>query len=262
MKGFDRYQAKIANPPSGNQGSAHMSKHHRAFASLASRRPSGTGWQVFFAAVGRRVLPPVLLLVALGLSACDSGEDAADPAAANDASQSGSTQTREPPGEDATREADGVITATFNGTERTWYITSAERGGRFLSQSDWTPLFAEQNSVTLFGHVSPTWPFPSAEGIIVAFTLQGTGDAPAVSGAEITYLSGGIMNNHSSSHDGTATITVESAGLEGNMLEISGAFSGTLPFKSFDGSVPSGPEETISVESGTFHGVVRQLEDE
>jgi hypothetical protein len=207
-------------------------------------------------------LPPVLLLVALCLSACDSGEDAADPAAANDASQSGSTQTREPPGEDATREADGAITATFNGTERTWYITSIERDGQYLSQSDWTPLFAELNSVSLFGHVSPNWPFPSAEGIIIAFTLEGTGDAPTVSGADITYLSGGILNNHSSNHDSNATVTVESAGLEGNTLEIAGAFSGTLPFKSFNGSVPSGPEATISVESGTFHGVVRQLEDE
>lgn len=64
-----------------------------------------------------------------------------------------------------------MITATFNGAERTRFITSAERSRQFVSQSDWSSLFADQSSasidgdtLTISGTFSGTLPFKSMSG--------------------------------------------------------------------------------------------------
>lgn len=207
-----------------------------------------------------RLLMAALLFATAMLTACGPGEDpGAGPesaAPATDETARGTPSETNGSGE----EPDGVITATFNGTERTWYITSAERGGQYISQSDWSSLFADQSNVSIMGHVSSSWPFQSREAIMIGFTLQGTGENPSVGDASITYLSGGITNNHSSSHDGNANISVTTASIDGDTLTISGSFSGTLPFKSMSGDADVESTETIVVENGTFEGVVRRLE--
>lgn len=207
-------------------------------------------------------LPMVALLFATAmLTACGPGEDSG--AGPESAAPATDEMAREAPSEanGSGEEPDGVITATFNGTERTWYITSAERSGRYVSQSDWTSYSAGQGNVSIMGHVSPSWPFKSGEAIMIGFTLQGTGENPGVGDPSITFLSGGIMNNHSSDHDGNANISVTSASIDRDTLTISGSFSGTLPFKSYRGDADVESTETIVVENGTFEGVVRPLED-
>lgn len=199
------------------------------------------------------------LCLGLGLSACDSGQDAGSASDARTAQQPDSTSSGPAPG--AAGEADGMITASFNGTKRTWYITSSERDGFYMSQSDWSPSFASHASISLFGHTQSGSTFQSAEAILIGFTLQGSGDDLSVSEPSITYLSGGMMNNHSTSHGGEASIDVDKAEFEGDTLKISGTFSGTLPFKSLDGSTKAPGDEVITVEGGTFEGTVRQLQD-
>lgn len=199
------------------------------------------------------------LCLGLGLSACDSGQDAGSASDARTTQQPDSSGSG--PAPDAVREADGVITASFNGSKRTWYITSSERDGFYMSQSDWSPLFTSHAGVSLFGHTQSGSPFQSAEAIMIGFTLQGSGDNPSVSEPSITYLSGGIMHNHSTSHGGQATVAVDKASFEGDTLKISGTFSGTLPFKSMDGSATAAGDEIITVEDGTFEGTVRQLQE-
>lgn len=208
-----------------------------------------------------RLLVAALLFATAMLTACGPGEDSgADPESAADATDE---RARESPSETngSGEEPDGVITATFNGTERTWYITSAERSGQFVSQSDWSSYSASHSGVSIMGHVSPSWPFRSAEAIMIGFTLQGTGENPSVGDPSITYLSGGITNNHSSDHDGNANISVTSASIDGETLTISGNFSGMLPFKSMSGDADVESTETIVVENGTFEGEVRRLQD-
>jgi hypothetical protein len=199
------------------------------------------------------------LCLVLGLSACDSGQDAGSASDARTAQQPDSTSSAPAPG--ATGEPDGLITANFNGTKRTWYITSSEREGHYMSQSDWSPSFASYASISLFGHTQSGSTFQSAEAIMIGFTLQGRGENPSVSEPSITYLSGGIMNNHSSSHGGEASVEVNNAEFEGDTLKISGTFSGTLPFKSLAGSSTAPGDEVITVKDGTFEGTVRQLQD-
>lgn len=195
------------------------------------------------------------------LSACGPGEDSGAGTESTAPANDETAQEAPPEPKGAAEEPDGVITATFNGTERTWYITSAERSGQLVSQSDWSSYSAGQGNVSIMGHVSPSWPFKSGEAIMLGFMLQGIGENPAVYDPSITFLSGGIMNNHSSSHDGNADISVSSASIDGETLTIAGTFSGTLPFKSMGGDADVESTETIVVENGTFEGVVRPLED-
>ena len=199
------------------------------------------------------------LCLVLGLSACDSGQDAGSASDASTTQQPDNPGSGPAPG--AAGEADGMITANFNGTQRSWYITSSERDGFYMSQSDWSPSFTSHASISLFGHTQSGSTFQSAEALMIGFTLQGSGDDPSVSEPSITYLSGGIMNNHSTSHGGEATVVVDKADFEGDTLKISGTFSGTLPFKSLDGSTKAPGDEIITVEDGTFEGTVRQLQD-
>lgn len=203
----------------------------------------------------------LLVLGTLSVSACGSDGDSADGAGSAAPAAQDVTENSPPASDVAADEANGTITARFNGVERTWYITSAERGGQYVSQSDWSAVFGSQFSVSIMGHESPSWPFRSAQAILIGFTLQGTGDDSGVSDPSITYLSGGITKNHSSSHGGEAVVSVSSARLEGDVLELSGRFSGTLPYKAMTGSAEEEPEETIVVENGTFEGTIRRLAD-
>jgi hypothetical protein len=69
------------------------------------------------------------------------------------------------------------------------------------------------------------------------------------------------MTNHSSSHDGSAEVTVSSASIDGDTLTISGTFSGTLPFKSMSGNADVESRETLVEENGTFEGEIRRLQE-
>lgn len=219
-----------------------------------TRRQGNTG--AVFGCRGLLVL--ALCGIVTALVGCDSGSESATaaPAAQTPASSA------QPAPAAAAEDADGTITATFNGTERTWYVTSMERGGRHISQSDWSPMFASQAEVSLFGHVSPTSQ-RSNEALMLSFTLNGSGTSATAMEPSITYLSEGLLNNHSSEHDGgEAVVTVENARIDGPILEISGTFSGTLPFRSMNQSVDPSTRESIVVENGRFDASVRQLEDE
>jgi hypothetical protein len=197
------------------------------------------------------------VIAVLFLSACDSGTE---PAATAEALQS----PGEPPAKQAApqaRDSDGVISAKLDGTERTWYITSAEYDGQLMSQSDWSPLYASVTGVSLFGHTSPTTALSSTEALLVAFSLQEAGGQWTASAPEITWLSGGLMNNHSSTYDGSATVTIEAAEFDGDHLTISGTFSGSLPFKSHKPGGETDSAATVTIEDGRFEGVVRRLND-
>lgn len=199
---------------------------------------------------------PVVFAV-LFLSACDSGTESA-----------ATVEARQSPGEQPakeaapqTRDSDGVIRAKLDGAERTWYITSAEYDGQLMSQSDWSPLYASVTGVSLFGHTTPTTALSSAEALLVAFSLVEADGQWTASEPEITWLSGGLMNNHSSSYDGSAAVTIEAAELDGDYLTISGTFSGSLPFRSHKPGGETTSAATITVEDGRFEGVVRRLNE-
>lgn len=204
-----------------------------------------------------RCAPGKLLVVVavLFLSACDSGTQPAAPA---DAPQKSGEQPAAKAAPQA-RDSDGVISAKLDGAERSWYITSAEYDGKLMSQSDWSPLYASVTGVSLFGHTTPTTALSSTEALLVAFSLQEAGGQWTASAPEITWLSGGLMNNHSSTYDGSAAVTIETAEFDGDQLTISGTFSGSLPFKSHKPGSETESKPTITIEDGRFEGVVRRI---
>ena len=200
---------------------------------------------------------PLVLLAVLLLSACDSGTQPAAPA------ETPQSSGEQPATKAATqvRDTDGEISAKLDGTERTWYITSAEYNGQLMSQSDWSPLYASVTGVSLFGHTTPTTALSSTEALLIAFSLQEAGGQWTASAPEITWLSGGLMNNHSSTYDGSAAVTIEAAEFDGDHLTISGTFSGSLPFKSHKPGGETASAPTITIEDGRFEGVVRRLSE-
>ncbi|MGK2924831.1 MAG: hypothetical protein ACSLE2_04350 [Lysobacterales bacterium] len=199
----------------------------------------------------------LVVFAVLFLSACDSGTQRAAPA---ETLQLPSEQPA-PKAAPQAGDSDGVISAKLEGTERTWYITSAEYDGQLMSQSDWSPLYASVTGVSLFGHTTPTTALSSAEALLVAFSLVEEDGQWTASEPEITWLSGGLMNNHSSSYDGSAAVTIEAAEFDGDHLTISGTFSGSLPFKSHKPGGETDSAPTIAIEDGRFEGVVRRLND-
>lgn len=208
--------------------------------------------------VARRTPGKLLVVVAvLFLSACDSGTQPAAPAGALQES-SEQPATKAAP---QVRDSDGVISAKLDGAERSWYITSAEYDGQLMSQSDWSPLYASVTGVSLFGHTTPTTALSSTEALLVAFSLHDEGGQWTATGPEITWLSGGLMNNHSSSYDGRAAVTIEAAEFDGDLLTISGTFSGSLPFKSHKPGGETASAAAVTIEDGRFEGVVRRLND-
>lgn len=208
---------------------------------------------------GRRLVS--LLCTALLLSACDSSQNPAPTDESASPGEQASVAAPAPSVEAGEEAADGRITASFDGESLTWYITSGERGGQYVSQSDWSPAFGSGATVSLMGHTSPTSTFQSAKAIMIGFTLQDMETNPQAVDASITYLSGGITANHSSSHDGSAEVSVDTAQVEGDNLTLSGSFSGTLPFKSLAGDADVESTEPIEVANGTFRGVVRKLQE-
>lgn len=217
-----------------------MKQHDRFFARLS---------------VSSKVL---VVFAVLFLSACDSGTQ---PAATAEAPPSPGEQPAKQAAPQA-RDADGLISATLDGAERTWYITSADYDGKLMSQSDWSPLYGSVTGVSLFGHTTPTTALSSNEALLVAFSLVEADGQWTASDPEITWLSGGLMNNHSSTYDGSAEVTIESAEFDGDQLTISGTFSGSLPFKSHKPGGETAAAAPVSIEDGRFEGVVRRLSDE
>jgi hypothetical protein len=203
--------------------------------------------------------PSKLLVVfaMLFLGACDSGTETA---ATAEAIQSPGAQPAKQAAPQA-RDSDGVISARLDGADRTWYITSAEYDGELMSQSDWSPLYASVTGVTLFGHTTPTTALSSTEALLVAFSLVEAGGQWAASEPEITYLSGGLMNNHSSDFDGSAAVSIETAEFDGEHLTLSGTFSGSLPFRSHKPGGETASAPTITIEDGRFEGVIRRLNE-
>lgn len=200
----------------------------------------------------------LVALTVLFLSACDSSTEPAAPA---EALQSPGEQQPAAKAAPQARDSDGVISAKLDGAERTWYITSAEYDGQLMSQSDWSPLYASVTGVSLFGHSTATTALSSTEALLVAFSLHEAGGQWTASEPEITWLSGGLMNNHSSSYDGSAEVTIEAAEFDGDRLILSGTFSGSLPFRSHKPGSETEPAATITIEDGRFEGVVRRLGD-
>ena len=199
----------------------------------------------------------LVFMAALFLSACDSGTE---PAASATGLQSPGEQPATKAAPKAS-DADGVISAKLDGAERTWYITSAEHDGQLMSQSDWSPLYAAVTGVSLFGHTTSTTAFSSNEALLIEFSLQEVGGQWTTANPEITWLSGGLTNNHSSTYDGSAAVSIEAAEFDGDRLSLAGTFSGSLPFKSHK---PGGETEavaTITIEDGRFEGVIRRLND-
>ena len=201
-------------------------------------------------------------LATILLLACDAG-DSTEPNGARANTEPVSTAAAAgntaPGGEDSANRQHGHITAVIDGTERTWHIQPAfTSGGQWVSQSEWM-AFAGLNmkNVTLFGHNSAQ-SRSSRDAIMVSFTLRGTPGAHAVDDPSVTLLAPDISNTYSSSHDGTATVVVERAQVQGELLSITGSFEATLPFKSLDASGQPPMNRKASLTQGTFEAAIRK----
>ncbi|MFW6028274.1 MAG: hypothetical protein ACOC9Q_01980 [bacterium] len=202
-----------------------------------------------------RILSPVVaLMLVTALAACGD-DNAAGEVSGNDAASADDGSSAQAPGVDAAEDADGTITATLNGERSTWYVLSQESGGEVRSQSDWSD-FGVSTSVSLFGHVSPT-STRSTGALSVGFVITGTGDNPSVGEPDIAYLAGGLSNMYVSNDD--ASVTVTSADVDGDIMTISGSFSGTLTYHSRAGAEPEDGVTEIAVDDGTFEAKVHEL---
>ena len=147
---------------------------------------------------------------------------------------------------------DGTITAMLDGEERTWYVTSGTMQGQFVSQSDFRDMGMIGTSVTILGHATSNTVIGSKEAIIMTFTVHNKDSAPRVERPEIAYLSGGMMKRHTTDDGGAAELTVTSASVDGELLNIAGTFSGSLVYSTFDGSPPENGKQTMTLSDGTF----------
>ena len=174
-----------------------------------------------------------------------SGSDAAPPVSAADAAA-----------------ADGTITATFNGVERTWYITSDTLQGQYVSQSDWS-RFGDVGPVhvTLFGHTTPTTVLSSREALMIDFSAWADNAERPLESTGVTYLSEGLTNHHTSDVGDDITIALDSLVFDGDTMQLSGTFSGTLGFRSMSGAEPSDGVSEIAVTDGRFSATIREQQD-
>ena len=190
---------------------------------------------------GSWVLAAALLLVACG---GDQG---------NASSTAGKQQPATPP-------AEGRITAVLDGEEQTWLVLSRDFGGQRHSQSDWSSMSRGGGwfGVSIFAHAQGQG-FGRKQALMIGFSVTTVDGEHRVNDPELTYLAtGSISNNYSSGHEGgSAEIALDSVEVNGEVLNISGSFSGTLRFKSLDGSQQAPGPDSISFSEGRFTAELR-----
>lgn len=159
---------------------------------------------------------------------------------------------------------EGTLSATLNGEQRTWYITSATVDGRVVSQSDWESAGADGAIVTLFGHASATTFTSSREALMLEFTIWNLQDAPSAAGSDITFLSEGLSRNHNSGAGGASSVELTSVEVNGNRLNVTGSFQGELVFQDWTGgtSTAAGGPAPVSLENGRFEASILNSPDQ
>lgn len=156
-------------------------------------------------------------------------------------------------------DADGTLTASIGDEERIWYITSSSMMGQYVSQSDWSEPLSGRISVSLMGHASPDTVMDTEGALMLSFTVRSpTGDAEVIE-PELNYLVGGMTEAFSSSEDGSASVSVDSISVDGETLKVSGAFEGTLNFRSMGGAAPPATE-SVKLQGGRFEAEVRHVQ--
>lgn len=154
---------------------------------------------------------------------------------------------------------DGEITAVVNGSRSKWYVTRQYNDDANSSASKWRDRTATSAGVTIVGHKAPTTTTVSGAGEIVldfAMSIMRE-DAPAEE-VRIDYFPMGLANAYSSNAGGSASVVMKKVTLKDGVLELEGAFSGTLPFMSKIGATaPRGMTE-FSIEDGVFSAKIRK----
>lgn len=169
----------------------------------------------------------------------------------NGGSSDGSDQADAGIGADA---ADGSISATLGGEQRSWYVTSSTMGGQHVSQSDWSGAAPARVNVSLFGHTRPDTTMGSNQALMLSFTVLDAEGAVNVVEPEITYLSGGMTQAHQSGEE--VSVEVANVSFEGETMTIAGTFSGVLDA----GQAVAGGAEPMRVENGEFEATISELQ--
>ena len=149
----------------------------------------------------------------------------------------------------AAQDLDGILIAEIDGRERAWTVISAHSTGKG-SLSDWEPLQAGGAEVDLHGYGTPGEPWDDA--LELDFTIDSLGAAPALTDSQIVYFTGSATQHHTSGR-GHARIEIVRAERDGNVITVSGTFSGRLGYRAFgnDDSVPD-----VTIEHGGFYASV------
>lgn len=153
-------------------------------------------------------------------------------------------------GKSESKAAEGAITATINGESRTWYITNES------NLTDWESLEDDGTNVTLVGYTNlsdRTW----KEAMELGFEIRKSDGGFSVSNSLVTYYSYGATRHHSTGRQRESSVIVTHVEIDGNSIELSGAFSDALRYKDWGGgSSDDDANDDITIDDGAFHALL------
>lgn len=189
------------------------------------------------------------VLIVAPLAAC--GGSGGEPSNGADATANTATETNQADQADA-KGADGTITATLNGEQRTWYIVRKEMGGEMHSQSESASWANSGRVITLFGHTSAN-SMAATDGLMLELNLVVMENTATVSSADIKYLRGEDRDMYVTRGPVTDGIDLASHKQEGDKVTVSGTFEATLEQNASEKK--EGPA-TIAIKNGQFNATV------
>jgi len=228
-----------------------------------------TGERKRYCSISAQSSAVLLSAVVMFLAAC--GNENRTEASAGDSSKSdspavaGTTQPNVERAEQPDRKAvnvartDGEITAVVKGGLSKWYVTHQFHDGENSSASEWRNRTASTISVTVVGHKMPTTTVVSGSGeIVLDFIIPDINLDRSAAESRIDYFPMGLANTYSSDAGGKASVVLQKAELKGDLLELEGTFSGSLPFVSQSGKkAPAGMTE-FTIEKGVFSAKIHK----
>ena len=174
------------------------------------------------------------IIAATGLTACGSSEPS-DSAATT--SENKATEVTGKPTAPAVQSEAGTVQTTLNGEPTRWQVDSR--------QSDWFGgLDSPLTSVSFLSSVHADASVPGR----ISFTLTRNANGWISSGIKIVPTVSGPVY---SSNDGAAEVVVTSAVMDGDILKLSGTFSGTLPYREYT-SPEADMNKVLNLQDGTF----------
>ncbi len=144
------------------------------------------------------------------------------------------------------------ITASLDGKPQTWRLNKR--------QSDWNAFRsgASIGSANIYGLAIVSADLQRSDTLSIGFSLIETADGFTTDLAEIAVrmqsAGGGRFN---SSNDGKASVIIQSAVADGELMHIIGSFSATLPLQPFGSA--SSDSNVVTVENGSFDVVLPAL---